>query len=426
MPYHVFVLGLDELNRETLESLPRAQDYCIHGLLTIEELQQRDEIDIPALLDKAATQLEEFEGPIDAVVGYWDFPVSSMVPILADRFGLAAAPLQAVVACEHKYWARLVQQRVVSELPRFAAVDPFDDESVAAIDLDVPYWLKPVKAFSSDMAHRIDDHDDLAAALADIREGIDRLADPFEFVLERVEPPPEVAELGAHMCIAEEAASGRQLTVEGFVDSGDPVVYGLVDSVPCADVPSFERFQYPSTLPAATQQRAADISARVVAALGLRCSTFNVELFWERDRDELKVLEVNPRHSQSHAKLFDYVDGLANHELMIELPIGREPELPRGKGSYAMAAKWFLRRIDDALVTRSPSRADVEEAERRVPGATVHLIAEEGQQLSQLHDQDSYSFKYADVYVGGDTEAELSDKARRCADLLPYEFADVG
>lgn len=138
------------------------------------------------------------------------------------------------------------------------------------------------------------------------------------------------------------------------------------------------------------------------------------------------MLEVNPRHSQSHAKLFDYVDGMANHELMVELPLGREPELPLGGGRYALAAKWFLRRTEDATVTRSPTSAEVAAVERAVPGATVHLIAGRGDRLSELHDQDSYSYKYANVYVGGADEGELREKARRCAELLPYEFADRG
>lgn len=44
------------------------------------------EIPLCDVLDKAAGQLEKFEGPVDAIIGFWDFAVSSMVPILCQRF----------------------------------------------------------------------------------------------------------------------------------------------------------------------------------------------------------------------------------------------------------------------------------------------------------------------------------------------------
>jgi hypothetical protein len=40
----------------------------------------RPEFDMEALLDKARDTLRSFDGPIDAVVGYWDFPSIVMLP----------------------------------------------------------------------------------------------------------------------------------------------------------------------------------------------------------------------------------------------------------------------------------------------------------------------------------------------------------
>ena len=52
------------------------------------------ELDVPHLLDRAREQLEAADPPPDAIVGYWDFPVSSMVPILCRERGLASASLE--------------------------------------------------------------------------------------------------------------------------------------------------------------------------------------------------------------------------------------------------------------------------------------------------------------------------------------------
>ncbi|MFC3518966.1 hypothetical protein ACFPZ0_06255 [Streptomonospora nanhaiensis] len=86
-PKNVFVVGLDAKNRETLEHVPDAARLRFHGLLEPEELQE-GEVDIEALLDKARAQLDGFDGDIDAIVGYWDFPVSMIVPILTSEYGL--------------------------------------------------------------------------------------------------------------------------------------------------------------------------------------------------------------------------------------------------------------------------------------------------------------------------------------------------
>ena len=103
MPANVFVLGLDEVNLDSLRHLPHLAPYRFHSLLSVEELTESDEMNLEDLLGRAQRQLESFDGRVDAIIGYWDFPVSSMVPILCQRLGLYSAPLDAVVKCEHKY-----------------------------------------------------------------------------------------------------------------------------------------------------------------------------------------------------------------------------------------------------------------------------------------------------------------------------------
>lgn len=67
MPPNVFVLGLDLLNFESLLSLD--EGYRFHRLLSIEDLQQGEEIPFSELLEQATRQLESFDGSIDAIVG---------------------------------------------------------------------------------------------------------------------------------------------------------------------------------------------------------------------------------------------------------------------------------------------------------------------------------------------------------------------
>lgn len=423
MAQNIFVLGLDEYNHETLRSLPHLRDYDFHPLLSLDALQGQDDIDLPGLLDRAERELDAFDGSVDAIIGYWDFPVSSMVPILCERRGLPAAPLVSVVKCENKYWSRLEQREVIDALPRFAEVD--FDAAGKPDELEYPLWLKPVKAFSSELAFRVTDDAGFRAALAEIEEGAGRVGEPFQFVMDQVRLPPEIAEAGGTACLAEEEGRGEQVTVEGYVHDGKATVYGVVDSLCYPGTPSFLRYQYPSRLPGSVTDRLADLSTRVVERLGLNWVTFNIEFFVDRERDAITLLEVNPRHSQSHARLFEFVDGIPNHECVIRLALGRKPELTHGQGEYATAAKWFLRRFADGHVRRAPSEEDVARVEREVPGTTLKIIAQEGQRLSELSSQDSYSYELLQVFVGADDTAGLERKYRACVDALPFEIDDV-
>jgi len=136
------------------------------------------------------------------------------------------------------------------------------------------------------------------------------------------------------------------------------------------------------------------------------------------------LLEINPRHSPSHAQLFADVDGMTNHEIMLRLAMDRDPEFPSGRGRYAMAAKLFLRRFSDGLVRRHPSPQDIETIERAVTGTSIDLTAHAGDVLSALHEQDMYSYELASVYIGGADEAELAAKFDQVSYALRYEIDD--
>ncbi len=425
MTSNIFVIGLDESNLEALRDVAGASTGTFHQLLTVEELQDQETIPLPDLLDKARAQLDAFDGTIDAIVGYWDFPVSLMVPILCEQYGLPSASLEAVLRCEHKYWSRLVQQQVIEEYPRFSVVDLTDDEPTLPEGLHYPVWLKPVKSASSAGAHHVANDAELREAVRAVRPEIGRVAEPFTYVLDMVDLPPEIEGVGGAMCIVEEASTGDQVTVEGYVHDGEPVVYGVVDSITYPGSASFLRYQYPSSLPEDVLGRMADVSRRVIRGVGLDRTTFNIEYFWDADKDRLELLEINPRHSQSHARLFQLVDGRPNHQVMVDLALGREPAMPEESGPYAVAAKWMLRHFredGDDVVRRVPSPEQVADLEREIPGVTVEPVVAAGEHLTDKHGEDVRSVVLAQVHVGGRDEEDLVDKYRRCTEALTFEI----
>lgn len=424
MSQNIFALGLDDLGLEELRTLPAAEQYNFRQLLTFEELQEGT-VSLPDLLDRAQRQLDAFDGSIDAIVGYWDFPASMLVPILCDRYGLRSKSLEAVVKCEHKYWSRLEQQKVIDAYPAFDLIDIDDPSATLPDHMSYPAWIKPIKSFSSEGAHYVGDEEQLQEALSEERRAARRLGGAFDDVLEMINLPEDVAGIGGSAFMVEEAARGEQFTVEGFSRGDQVEIYGVIDSVTYEQSSSFLRYQYPSRLPAHVQEKMVDVSRQVITAVGLTESAFNIEYFWDAATERLNLLEVNTRHSQSHAPLFRLVDGRPNHSVMVDLALDRDPHLPRREGQFKTAAKWFLRRFSDGVVHRVPTQQDIAGLEQKLPGTTVAIVAEEGTRLSEAEGEGSYSYTLAEIFTAGGDEAELVDNYDQVVAALDFEIEDL-
>jgi hypothetical protein len=421
MSANIFVVGLDEENQRVLDRLPWAGAYRFHGLLSPDDLQH-GEIDFESLLKTAQHQLDAFDGDVAAIVTYWDFPAATLVPILCARYGLPSLSLEAVLKCEHKYWSRLEQREVIEELPNFGIVDLDDERPKPPEGVRFPMWLKPVKSFSSELAFKARDDAEFADAVAEIRAGVGRVGEPFGFVLDQVQLPPEIARVGGAACLAEEALHGVQAAVEGYVYHGEVVVYGALDSINYPDSSSFLRHQYPSQLGEEPVRRMREVAERVMRRIGYDNGTFSIEFFCDPESGQVALLEINPRHSQSHAELFEFVDGVANHEIMVRLGLGQDPGRRARKGKYQIAGKWYLRRFEDGVVTRVPTREEIAAIQERVDGTQIEIVPEVGRRLSELPEQDSYSFELAQLFVAAQTEQEMAEKYQACVDALPFEF----
>ncbi|WP_405657028.1 acetyl-CoA carboxylase biotin carboxylase subunit family protein [Streptomyces sp. RK9] len=416
---------MDEANVPMLRAAGAGRDCRFHGLLTIEELQD-GEVSVADLLARARRVLDAFDGTIDAITGYWDFPVSTMVPLLARAYGTRATDLASIVKCEHKYWSRLEQRAAAPEaVPAFGRVDLDVDEPEVPDGVSFPLWLKPALSYSSELAFGVRDQSGFRAAVEEIREGIGRIGRPFQFVMERLELPPEMADVGSLVCLAEECLTGIQVAVEGYVHQGEVTVYGALDSINYPDSSSFLRHQYPSMLPQPVIRRLHDVSERVMRRIGMEGSTFSIEFFYDPGTEAVRILEINPRHSQSHAELFAFVDGVPNHHCMLALARGEDPRMPYREGRHAMAAKWYHRWFADGVVRDVPGRDRLDQIERDLPGVRVDVPPGERQRLSDLPQQDSYSYELAHIFTAGDSEKELREKYDRCVAALGLSFENA-
>ena len=97
--------------------------------------------------------------------------------------------------------------------------------------------------------------------------------------------------------------------MEGYVHQGEVTVYGVLDSINYPDTSCFLRHPSPSTLPEPVVRRLREVSVRVIRQIGMDAATFSIEYFYDPPSGDINLLEINPRHSQSHAELFEDVDG---------------------------------------------------------------------------------------------------------------------
>lgn len=416
------VVGLDERRGGWLEHLGDEHGFSVRPVLEFAKVRHARRFDIERLLAEGREQLQQL--PVAGITSYWDFPSSCIVAVLDQEFGLPGPDLRAVVTFEHKYWSRLLQKKVApDDTPAFAAVDVFADPLDGGPPLPYPFWLKPVKSYSSHLGFRVRSDEEYRHAIDAMRVGIHRLGDPFQQILDRLDDlPEEVARIGGTGAIAEGLIEGAQCTLEGHIHAGEVRIHGVFDIHRGPDGSTFTHYTYPSRLSDSARDRMAAIATDLVTAAGFDDGAFNIEFFVDEAQGRSWILEVNPRISQEHHFLMQWVDGTTNLEVMAKTALGEEPGLHPREGAAALAAKFFVRRQEDARVTRVPDQARISEIEQRHAPCVVEVIVEPGELLSELPDQEPYSYLVAYVHLGADDEEELQERYRRVVEDLDLGF----
>ncbi|SFU69953.1 ATP-grasp domain-containing protein [Halomonas korlensis] len=430
MTRNVFIPALEKQQRRELETLRSAEELAFYGLLDVETLVEPESFSFDRLLEQARHELQQAldtVGSVDGIIAHWDFPTSVLVPILCKDYGIPAPPLESVLKCEHKYWSRMEQKQVIPEhVPGFCSVDPFAADPLGQVTLDYPFWLKPVKAFSSQLGFKIENAEQFHTAISETRETIHHFGDPFNEALGHIELPPEIQQANGNTCIAEQIISGIQGAPEGTMFQGEFNVHGVFDQPVDEGATLFDRLEYPSSLPERIQRRMLDASKRFLEHIGFDNGCFNAEFMWDEESDQLWLVEFNTRISQSHSEMFIMVDGMSNHEVALDIALGQRPSLVNRQGQFPVAAKCLIpHKHEDAIVKRVPSQQELAELSERFPGTMIKLDIAPGMQLSDLPNQDSFSYHIGTIYLGADSHEALRERYRTCLDALHFEFDPV-
>jgi hypothetical protein len=348
---------------------------------------------------------------IAGVVSTDDYPGSTLASIVAQALGLPGVTPAVNLLCQHKYHSRLAQRQwAPGAVPEFRFLDG------AAAGLHFPVFVKPVKSFFSVGAFP-------AASPAELKTILPRctLPDaffkPFRMLFERHTGLP----FGDSCLIAESLLKGTQVTLEGYIYRGELQVLGVVDSIMYPGTLAFQRFEYPSSLPAAVQQHMAEVARQVMLGIGYDNGMFNIEFMHDAVTGAIHIIEINPRMASQFADLFEKVDGTNSYSILFDLATGRRPQPLHRMGRHRMAASCVLRRFEDAQVLRVPTSDEVERLRRLFPDLRVEILATQGKALSQEM-QDGRSYRYGVINIGGHDRNEVLASFAHFQRHLRFEF----
>lgn len=364
-----------------------------------------------------------------AVLGIDDFPASLMAALVAESLGFASPSFESLFLCQHKYYSRLRQRDAVPEAtPRFHVLDSSRDPAPSDLPMAFPVFIKPVKSYLSILARRIETFLDLSRTVEEARLRLAAVAEMFDGLVGLSRLDQRFRAVPGSALLVEEFLSGHQVTVDGYAFGGQVVPLGVVDSFFFLRSSSFERFEYPSRVPAGVQERMARIAERCIRAIGLDRTFFNMEFFYREEDDAIHLIEVNGRMSSQFAPLYRMVHGIDMYAMQLDLALGRDPG---GRGTWApgrkrgmVAASFVLRTFENGYVRRIPSAEEMERLEKRFPDSFVEILVKEGEKLSdELQDDESY--RYALVDLCAKDRKELLKKFDEAKNLLPFALEPV-
>lgn len=339
--------------------------------------------------------------------------------MLAEKMGWPGTPVKAILACQHKLYARQVLEQVAPEanLP-FARLNAAYGGPVPG-DIEYPQFVKPVKAAFSVLSRQVRNqqelHDHTRFGAWELWV-IKHLVEPFERVAKKRLPEAGTA----HSLMLEAPMRGRQYNLDGYVWQGDVRPLGVVDEVMYPNTDAFMRFEYPSKLNAEVQARAADVARRFLTAVGFNHGLFNMEFFHDETTDKITVIEFNPRMASQFSDLYLRVDGIDLHEIAFALAHGIDPAtLGQAKPSAGAAASFVYRSFDLNGAVAFPGFAQKNSFWTAFPEALLFEYPKDAKEL-QRDFKWLRSYRYGIMHLGAENPRDLRQRCEQASAMLGW------
>jgi hypothetical protein len=343
--------------------------------------------------------------------------------LMAEQCGLPGTSVEAVLRAQHKAVARELHAATMPEAVPPFQLFTFGQDPVEQVSLSYPFFVKPVKAAYSVLARKINSPDDLRVHTTFKpfeKHIIRRLTQPFN----RIARKRLNTVVDGDYMMAESLMAGEQVNVDGFAFDGKVTILGTLDAVMYPHTNAFMRFELPSRLSPTAIMQCQTVAQRAVETLGFNHGLFNVELFWDDESQQAKIIEVNPRMAAQFADLYEKVHGLNLYHAQVELSLGRAPVLSPTGGAFGAAAS-FVYRVFDASLRYAPTDHELAQLRSQYPDSIFTPDFKYG--VSREREQRWLgSHRYALLNLGGRDHHDLMARYASANELLNFDRAPRG
>jgi biotin carboxylase len=355
------------LTRDLHHYLRSAPEGAAHPLLGARNVLTADTNDTDALLP----QIERLHQVLhfDGVITSCDYYLPTVARI-AGQLGLPGSSPEAVEnACRKDATRRVLADAGVPG-PRYAVHEEWADIARAALEIGYPLVVKPVDLCAGMYVRRVDDEQQLAAAV--------RVLADF--------PVNARGQRRAPTVLIEELLDGPEVSVETVSHAGVVHVVGMTDKS-IGGAPAFIEtgHMFPAALPTADAEAAEQTALAALKALGL---TEGVVAHTEIKLTSAgpRVVEVNPRPAGNRiTELVRHVTGIDLAAAFVEVSLGREPDLRGADTGLRSAAIGFL-------VPETSGTLDALDGDELgdAPGVLEIQLAEPGKQVTAAGSNNEY------------------------------------
>jgi len=361
-------------------------------------------------------------GGYDGYLGLADDSVQ-IAAILAQRYQKPAPTLSALFNCQNKLASRSIQRKVVPEM----AVESFshlDFINGKVRNLKFPLFIKPVRASMSFFAHEV-------TSEAQLRDLINSY-NPWE--AERIKNFKQIYELGllnhpklntyTDLICEEFIKNGSQINLDGYCYGGKVYWFGITHSIFWPNRISFKRFEFPMKVGHKEYTRLTESATKLLKAIGLDNSLFNMELKLDLKTGQAKIIEINPRPAGQFMYPIQVVTGVHPLDVALDIAANEHRFIKEPSDYRAICSVCVLRRPTDAKVIKLPQDKTVKELTSEYPGLRVNYFAWPGDKLSD-YPQDSFTYRYAEVVIPHRPSENINQILSGIEQKLNFQLADI-
>ncbi len=391
--------------------------------LTIESFEKILRFGVGAYLKETIERINQNPEMYDGIVGTHDSS-AIIAAIIAQETGKRFASVEAVVNCQNKYLCRRIQKEVVPEhSTRYAiALDYLRDPG----RVKTPFFIKPVRSNISFGTHKVDHPEALEKYIT--RESID-IARYNQYYLDALSHKSSyhnalnIATCNSFLC--EDLIEGLQVTVDGFIFNGEITFFGITRANYYPGTNSFFYHSFPHEFSPPMTRLIHEALSRLIPALAIDNSFFNVEIRVDEEANNFKIVEVNSRIAFQFAKTIEAVGGFDPLRLLCDVAVGEKPDLrPKRKQLFRYCYNFELHFFTDARILQTPTQSAYDQIRLKFPEVTIRNLIHENLNLSDFK-HNPESFRYGVVEVPGNSHSEIMEKYQVVVSLLGYKFAPL-